>query len=292
MQVLVLGGTGTVGSKVVAGLAAEDLDVRVGTRSPERARNLPAGATAVMADLLKPETLSAAVQGVDAVFLLTALSQSEADEGTNVIRAMKQAGVRRVVFLGIHNVDKAPHIPHFKTKIDIRAEIERAGLSYTILAANNFYQNDFWYMDPITKHGVYPQPFGSVGLNRVDVRDIADAAVNVLTGSGHEGQTYPLVGPDVLTGETTAEIYSEAFGTPVHYGGDDLDAFAAQSKQFMPEWLVDDLRIMYDFFQKHGLRASAEDFAQQQKALGHALRKFQDFAAELASMAKASATGA
>lgn len=49
------------------------------------------------------------------------------------------------------------------------------------------------------QYGVYPQPIGTRGLNRVDVRDIADCAVNALTKSGYEGETYEVHGPDTLT---------------------------------------------------------------------------------------------
>ena len=49
----------------------------------------------------------------------------------------------------------------------------------------------------------------------------------------------------------------------------------------MPEWMVRDLRLMYDYFQQHGLIATPEDFAEQYKVLGREPRKFDDFVAEI-----------
>lgn len=142
------------------------------------------------------------------------------------------------------------------------------------------------FREAIGTHGVYPQPIGSVGLSRVDVRDIADAAVNVLTGPGHEDQTYPLVGPDVLTGETTAATYSRHLGRTVHYRGDDLDAWAEQARAALPDWLVRDLRTMYEYFQRQRLVATDADLAAVRRALGREPRRFNDFAAELADQIK------
>ena len=63
-------------------------------------------------------------------------------------------------------------------------------ISFTILRANNFYQNDIWFKDALLQHGVYPQPIGNAGVSRVDVRDISDAAAIALTTNAHEGEMY------------------------------------------------------------------------------------------------------
>ena len=150
------------------------------------------------------------------------------------------------------------------------------------MPANNFFQNDYlWCRAAVMSYGVYPQPIGSVGLSRVDSRDVADAAVNAFLQPGHEDKDYPLHGPDVLTGESVAKIFSKHLRREVRYGGNDLEAWAKQAQHMMPEWMVRDLRIMYDYFQKHGLIATPEDFAEQFKLLGREPRRFDDFVAEI-----------
>jgi uncharacterized protein YbjT (DUF2867 family) len=130
---------------------------------------------------------------------------------------------------------------------------------------------------------VYGQPLGSIGLSRVDVRDIADALVTVALEDGYAGQSYPVVGPDVLTGPQCAAVWSQALDRQVRYGGDDLGAWAAQVGPFLPAWLLEDLKIMYAFFQREGLRASTEDLARQALVLGHPPRRFEDFCRETAA---------
>jgi uncharacterized protein YbjT (DUF2867 family) len=187
--------------------------------------------------------------------------------------------------------DKAPHLPHFGSKLSIQIAIKASGIPYTILCPNNFYQNDYWFKDPLVQYGVYPQPLGDKGISRVDVRDIAEAAAIALTSGGHEGQTYSLVGPEAQTGAGTAEVWSRVLGRKVAYLGNDLDAWEKGSLQYLPAWMVFDFRMMYDFFQREGFKATPADIDRQTKLLGHAPRRFEDFARETAEMWMRSPSG-
>lgn len=269
MNILVTGGTGTVGREVSRLLAEKGADFRILTRTPEKA-----GSRGVPGDFHDPASLAAALRGVDSLFLLTPLAEDEAEQGIAAVRAAKAARVRRVVYLSVHDVEKAPHLPHFQSKIRIRRALEDAGIPFTLIMPNNFFQNDLWFRQAILEHGVYPQPIGSRGVSRVDVRDIGEAAVRALLEPGHEGRAYPLVGPEALTGEDVARDWSRALGRTVRYAGDDLDRWAESSRPWLPEWLIADFREMYRFFQEKGFRASAADFAAQAKILGHAPRAF------------------
>jgi uncharacterized protein YbjT (DUF2867 family) len=292
MTILVTGGTGTVGSRVTALLAAAGHDTRVLTRSPEKVATLPDGAVGAVGSLSEPFTLADAFEGVDRLFLLTPLAQDEVDQGLAAVEAAREAGVKRVVFMSVHQADQASHIPHFGSKVEIARALERSGIPYTVIEPNSFYQNDVGLQQPLMAFGVYPMPLGAAGLNRVDVRDIADAAVAALTEDGHEGEHYPVVGPSAWTGEGTAQAWSVALGSGVIYGGDDLDSWAQAVSAMMPAWLVADLRIMFEDFQASGLLASDDDFARQRRLLGRDPIPFERFAAEMASMWKEQAAGA
>jgi uncharacterized protein YbjT (DUF2867 family) len=283
MKILVTGGTGTVGSQVVRDLAGGQHDVQVLTRDTSKAMNFPAGVTAVAGNLLEPATVRRIFSGVDAVFLLNAVSQTEANEALMSVSAMRVAGVTRVVYLSVHHVDDAAWLPHFGSKVGVEVALQKSGIPCTILRPNNFHQNDYWFKDVLLQYGIYPQPLGDIGVSRVDVRDISEAAVLSLTTSSHEGQTYDLVGPEALTGEETARRWSRALGKPIAYGGNDLDAWEKQSLAYMPDWMVYDFRLMYSHFQEKGLIASSEAIARQTRLLGHAPRGFDAFAAETAA---------
>lgn len=277
MRHLVLGGTGTVGSQVVAGLREKGESVRVLTRSGERAQELPDGVDAVIGDLLEPSTYDEVFTDFDNIFILNAVAPTELHEGLVAVNEAVRADAQRIVYLSVQGADTVPHVPHFAAKVEIEKAIQESGVPFTILRPSNFYQNDTWFQGPILEHGVYPQPLGDVGVSRVDVGDIGRAAVRALTEPGFEGRTYTLVGPDPLTGEDCADAYGRVLDREVKYGGNDLDAWEEQALDMLPAWMAWDFKVMYAAFQKDGLVADEEDLAQTRTILGQDPRPFEDF---------------
>ncbi|MBK7141694.1 MAG: NmrA family NAD(P)-binding protein [bacterium] len=281
MNHLVLGGTGTVGSAVVQGLLAKGQTVRVLTRSEEKSKALPSGATGVVGDLTNPLTYDAIFKGSDSLFLLTANSITETFEALSALHEAKKLKYKKIVYLSVHFPDWGRHVAHFGAKENIEHAIKESGIPYTILQPNNFYQNDYWFKDPILQYGVYPQPIGDAGISRVDIRDIGDAAVNAMITDNHTNKTYALVGPEAVTGKSTAEVYSRLLGKEIKYGGHDMDAWYEQWKQWIPVWMAYEFRIMYELFQTRGLKATPAQLKETETVLGHAPRRFEDFAKEM-----------
>ncbi len=292
MKTLVIGGTGQVGSMVVAGLLKQGSAVRVMSHSPDKLKKLPAGVEGIRADLDDAASLPAAFDRIDSVFLLCTANPSETDEGLAAVSAAKTAGVGKIVYMSAFMPKGAEAVPLLRSKMPIEKAVRESGIPYTILRPNNFFQNDLWLKDAIMQYGVYPTPLGNTGVNRVDVRDIADGAVNALTKSGYEGGTYSVIGPDTLTGETIAGIYTKHLGREIRYSGDDLDAWAENVKGMLPEFLVSDFRIMFRFFQEHGMIASKDDLERMQKLLGRKPRTFDAFVKEITAAWRSTVTKA
>jgi uncharacterized protein YbjT (DUF2867 family) len=279
-KIVVIGGTGTVGSQAVKELLKRGADVRVMTRSANRIADLPNGVEGVVGSMLEPESLAPVFEGVGRLFLITPLDRDETAQGIDAVDAALAAGVRRIVYLSVHHADKALTIPHFVSKLPIEGVIQASGVEYTILRPNNFYQNDLAVLDAI-RAGVYPHPSGTLGMNRVDVRDIAEAAAIALTEPGHTGKTYSIVGPQAWTGADIAATLSRHLGIPVNYAGDDLKAWSSQMRAFMPGWLVRDLEIMFQHFVNNGLLATQSEIDELTLMLGHAPRSYDAFIKEV-----------
>jgi len=288
MTILVIGATGNVGRPTVQALLAKGESVRCLSRSEEKLAALPKGVDGAIGDLENGSGLEAAFAGVDRLFLITANGETEAARGLNAVNAAKAAGVKHIVFLSVQDPGGEPAVPHSRTKLPIEQAIKDSGMAYTILRPNFFNQTDMSVAKVVMDYGVYPMPIGSIGQNRIDTRDIADAAVRVLTEDGHAGAEYNLHGPATINGEQAAAVYSEHFGRPVAYGGDDVDKWGESVKAFIPPWLLDSLKTMFRAQQSHGGAADAAAVAASEAAVGHPLRTFDAFAAELATQLKQS----
>lgn len=278
-DVLCIGGTGTVGRRVVEGLVARGVAVRCLTRSAERAGAPDEAVEFVRGDLEQPDTLAPALDGVSRLHLLTPLHPHEAQLGMGAVAAAAEAGVERIVFHSAHRAHAAPHIPHFASKMEILAALEASGVPWATIEPNHYFQNDLWLRRSL-EAGVYPAPLGRAGLHRVDARDIADATVNALLDDGHDHIRHPVVGPELLTSAHVAHMWSHHLGHEIEYVGDDLDAWAARAARHLPKWMVRNLRLMSEYFLSHGLMGTEEDFATMSHVLGHAPRMFDDFVRE------------
>jgi hypothetical protein len=92
-----------------------------------------------------------------------------------------------------------------------------------------------------------------------------------------------VVSGDVLTGEESARLYSEALGRRVRYAGDDLEAFTRRLARALPGWLLYDVALMYARFQQDGLPVSAQDLHDAEAIVGHPPRRYRDFVREVAA---------
>src|SRR6266849_6790731 len=146
--IAVFGATGQQGGGVVRALQASgQFKVRALSRNPGKHREL--ADEAVEADLNRPKTLKAALEGAHAVFLVTNFRESGADEvkqATAAVRAAKDAGVQHFVWSTLPNVEAISggkfDVPHFTGKAKIDRIVKEAGFAYhAFVIAPFFYQN-------------------------------------------------------------------------------------------------------------------------------------------------------
>lgn len=217
-MILVTGATGTIGSHVVRLLADRGAPARAMTRDPVRVPALD-GIEPVPADYDDPASLGPAVAGVDTVFLLTA--RAAADHDVALLDAARAAGVRRVVKLsaiGAGEVDDDGAVLgawHAEAEVAVRA----SGLAWTVLRPTTFASNLLWWAPLIRAGAPVPNTMGDGKQGIVDPRDVAAVAVEILAdtrpGSVHDGRTYTLTGPDLLTVPEQLVVLGEVLGRPI-----------------------------------------------------------------------------
>src|ERR1035438_9586019 len=183
MKILVIGGTGHVGSEVVKELKKRDADVRLLVRKPD-VKSLP-GIEVVVGDLLDPVSIEKALQGVDKLYLLNAVTPDELTQGLIAYDLAKKLKLSHVVYHSVFRVEHFKDVPHFASKLAIESTIRGFDVPFTIIRPNYFFQNDASFKDLLTKMSVYPNPLGPIGISAVDIRDIAEAAAIALTADQH-----------------------------------------------------------------------------------------------------------
>lgn len=289
MTILVTGATGRVGRHVVNELAKRGAAVRILTRDPAKL-DFPAGVEVTRGDLLDIDALRAAFDGVRTLFLLNAVTGDEFAQALIALNVARDAGVERVVYLSVFEADRAVNVPHFAVKFGAERMLVEMGFSATILRPTYFIDNELMIKDVVLDHGVYPIPIGSKGVAMVDARDIAEvAAIELIRRDQAPGKlpavTINLVGPDLLTGESVASIWSDILGRPIVYGGDDPNGFEQNMASFMPKWTAYEMRLMAERYVSDGMVPEAGDIERLRNILGRPLHSYRDFAAEIARAA-------
>jgi uncharacterized protein YbjT (DUF2867 family) len=283
--ILVTGATGSVGSQVVEGLKGKGHRVLAAVHTPEKAATLKGKADAVELDLDRPETISAALKGVDALFLLTPVVRNMVEQGLMAVDAAKKAGVRRIVRLSGMGADIEPGIQLGRWHREIEKAIEASGITWTFLRPNSFMQNFVNFSGGTIKaQGAFYFPWGQGRISMVDVRDVAAAAAAALTSEAHSGRAYDITGPDALSGKEYAEILGRVLGRDVKYV-DVPEEAARQSMQGagMPDWLIGAIMELFAL-NKAGYTAKVTDAVE--RVAGRKPRSFEAFAGDYAGAFK------
>jgi uncharacterized protein YbjT (DUF2867 family) len=258
--VLVLGGTGKTGRRIVDRLRALDVPVRIGSRSAQPPF-----------DWDDESTWTPALEGVGAVYI-SYYPDLAAPGATDVIRSLAgvavAAGVEHLVLLSGRGEDEAQACERL---------IQEAGVDWTILRASWFSQNfsESYLLDGVLRDEVVV-PAGDVPEPFVDADDIADVAVAALTEVGHIGQLYELTGPRMLTfEEATAEIAKAVDRHIAFVPVSPADYAAALTAEGVPGDVIE--LVLYLFTTVlDGRNASIADGVQ--RALGREPRDFYDYA--------------
>jgi uncharacterized protein YbjT (DUF2867 family) len=284
MKILVTGGTGNVGGAVVRESLKRGAQVRVLARKQPGEDRLPAGVEVAIGDLLDPSSVEEAMKGISKLFLLNAVAADELTQALIAYGIARRIGIEHITYLSVFKVDQFRDVPHFASKLAVEGAPREFGVPYTVLRPGYYIQNDGMLKGALTDAGIYPMPIGTAGICAVDTRDIAEAAAISLTETGHEGQTYDLVGPALISGPSNAETWSKLLNKEIRYTGHDFDQWERQMRARSPGWTAFDLRTMFEGYFDRGFASTETEVARMSKLLGHLPRSYDTFARETAAL--------
>lgn len=236
MTIAITGATGQLGRLAIAaikerGKGAETIAL---IRDPAKASDL--GVSVREADYTKPETLEAAMQGVDRLVLISSSDFNDrAAQHRNVINAARKAGVGHIIYTSILNCEASPMMiadDHKATE----AEIGRSGIPATMLRNGWYTENYTGSLGGAIQAGAMIGCAGDGKLSTASRADFAEAIAVVATGSGHEGKVYELAGDSAYTMADMAAEVSALTGKPIPYNSLPQAAYADILKSFgLPE---------------------------------------------------------
>jgi len=279
-KVLVTGATGNTGSGLVPALRSAGVDVRAFVRDESKAQPLKdVGAEIVVGNLDQPDTIEPAVEGVDKIYLLTWNGPTQAQQGENVVKAAQRVGNPHIVRHSMWGSEKSRII---KQGDQVEEAVKSSGLPWTLLQPTFFMQNTMMAAQTIASNGVIYWDMKDGKLAMIDVRDIVDVAVAVLTGSGHEGKSYILTGPKAISFHDVAATFSKVLGKDVNYVSVPGEA-ALESMVGMgfPEWIAKGYGELMEGFSEGFANSTTDNVA---TLTGHPARSFEQFARDFAQV--------
>ncbi len=230
-RVLLVGATGRVGRFAARDLVACGASVRALVRDEVRAASLlPASVELYRGDLSQPETLAAAMDGIDAVLLVVPVSERQAElEGALV--AQIEALCRDVLIVKVSGLGTAPGSPvpsgalHAQTEALIRA----SGLPFVFLHPLFFMQNLAFQFESARRNGVVRAAVGDARIAMIDAADIAAVAARLLTGEvDRAGRTLRLTAGHAVGYADVAFELQRRLNRPVSYVPQSIDALREQ----------------------------------------------------------------
>jgi NAD(P)H dehydrogenase (quinone) len=222
MTTIITGANGHLGRWVTEPLLEHlhPAELILTTRNPQALSGIAArGADVRYADFDKPETLEKAFEGGDNMLLISTLSVGRRGrQHRNAIEAAVKSGVRHIAYTssgGARPDNPAMVIPdHLETE----EALKHSGVAYTILRNSLYAEVPVLNLAPrALASGKW---IGSAGEGRVPFTaksDCVACAARVLTSKGHEGATYEITGPELLSYREAAALAAEIGGKPIEY---------------------------------------------------------------------------
>jgi uncharacterized protein YbjT (DUF2867 family) len=224
-MILVTGGTGFIGSRLVARLALEGKPVRVAARGV-RSSALPDGVETVTADVVSGDGLEHALQGVERVAHLVAVIVERGPltfdavirGGTErLVKAARAAGVRKIAYVSAIGADPDPRFPYWAAKWGAEQAVIGSGLTYTILRPSIVFgpEDDFFnrLAGLVRWNPVVPiAGDGKTRFQPIWVEDLVTCVIACLEEGAHDGQIIEVGGPEQLTYEEMVDTVRRELG--------------------------------------------------------------------------------
>ena len=285
--ILVTGATGRIGSLVANKLVELNHAPRVFVRDVDKAVKLLAPEVEiVVGDLADQDAVARAVDGVDRLLLVSPVHPDQRILQGNLARAAASVGKPLIVKISGLGTKRDSYIDSGRWHAETEADIESLGLPYAFLRPNFFMQNLGFAIANCRETGEIRAAVEDARIAMVDVRDIADVCVNLLTGEAElTDGAYALTGPVAYDYVEVAKLLSGLLGRNIAYVQQSLDeARASLEATGQPAWHIEIL-LQFNRAFRDGWGSEPNDVVA--RVLGRAPRTLADYLAEAVGRSEA-----
>lgn len=246
-RILVIGGTGTIGSEVVKELQQNNADFTVLTRQKEKAQELEkTGISSVVGTLGDWSTVEPIFKEIDTLFLVTSSAFNMLDIHKGVIDLAVKNGVKKIVRSSAEPANYSQGMHMYEQHAAADVYLKKSGLEFVILQPHYFMQNIFFMMDQIKSQNSFSHYSGDVKIPMIDVRDIAKAAVKCLLNNDLNNNTFVLTGPTSISFMDVANSLTNVIGHEIQYNSLSYEDQDMGYKMFgLPDWQRDSVMKVF-----------------------------------------------
>ena len=218
-DILVIGGTGNVGTPLVELLRKADVNYKVLVRSEISEHKLKnQGVATVRGALGDWPSIKRAIDMVDTVFLLSSPELNLFELHKGLIDIASENGVRKIVRLSSQPAQTNADVPMYGMHAQADDYLIASGIDYAILRPDYFMQNMQNMHAPFIKqNNMFAQYLGDASIPMVDTRDIAKAAFHTLLADEFNGQIHYITGPRAISFTDVANALSKSLGRQINY---------------------------------------------------------------------------
>jgi NAD(P)H dehydrogenase (quinone) len=260
-MILVTGAAGKTGRAIIQALTKRGETVRALVHRPDQVASLKALGVddVIVGNLIDQSIIRQAVQDVRAIYHIAPnVSPDEVSIGKIIIAAAQSADVERFVFHSVLH-PQIEAMPHHWQKMRVEELLFASGLPFTILQPAAYMQNILANWKQIL-NGKYPIPYSAgTRLSLVDLEDVAEAAVIVLTEPGHIGATIELVGMAAMSQVAIASTLADQLERRVEaevLSLEDWERVARSSG--LGDYQVLTLLKMFGYYERHGFTGNPQ----------------------------------
>lgn len=261
-KILVIGGTGTVGSAVVAELKSNNADYVVLTRKKEKAEELNAkGIPTVVGTLGEWSTLESAIKEVNTIFLATSPAANMLDLHKGLIDMAVKNNINKIVRLSAEPANYSEGLYMYKQHEEADKYLKQSGIKFAILRPHYFMQNIMMHIESAKSQNMFAQYSGDAKIPMIDVRDIAKVAFLALTKDDYNNQTCVLTGPRSISYADIAKEISSVLGRDIQYVDISYEDQEAGFKAYgMEDWQLSTVMRLFKIWADKGAIEPTNDF--------------------------------